>query len=316
MFMMHARHFVEEAERLVAEAEALGSEADGDSADDNDAEPAWLRILRERPRLIQRAALELRLGIEYAAYKMLHLRRKNYNPSMFKDWKANKIVEFIAVVLEENFDSDSTLSYAPSEEASDPRAWQVATHTKGVRKQDINRHYNALGHMLHVFDDSGQQFPKFDRLHDEQKALRKVKDVITYLRSFDGYGDSTFNNVVSKRCDCGQNISRPVQVLRVDNIVECPNVDCAKEWRVTVRDGEDVWSDATVGANCPSCGNLIPFRAADYADFKNKLTQRRRAFRAGEELTKNFVCQNPECCGSVDLLISYSCRAPSPASPA
>lgn len=301
MWMLHARNYVERAERLIDEAESLTVDT---SKDD------WMDVLRRRPQLIQYAALELRLGIETAAYKILQSRRKNFNRSMFSDWRANKIVEFVSDVLDENFDADSVMSFCETGKEKDLGAWKLVGHTKGVKKRDANRFYNALGQLLHIHDDSEStpQFPQFPRVAKEEKAIAKVREVIEYMKSFDGHMDAHFDQVLNHVCECGEHISRPIQVLRKYNLVECPNSECANEWRVVAEEGKAVWKDALDRAPCPSCGFGIIVRNEDYAFFRDEISKSRKIFRAGNDLSKNMMCLNPECSNSIELYLTYQYR--------
>ena len=190
MFMMYARYYVEEAERLVNEAESLVIEAGGDN---------WREVATRKPQLIQQAALELRLGIETAAYKALQSRRKNFDRNMFDDWRANKIIKFVSTVLDESFDADSVLRRCPTGEEDNPHAWKLIGHTKGIRYGEVNRHYNALGQLLHIHDDSDALNSQFPRIADEQKAIKKIRQVIDYLRSFEGYMDAHFEQSYARK---------------------------------------------------------------------------------------------------------------------
>ena len=299
MFMLHARGYVEEAERLLDEAEGLAVDL---SSED------WREVIRKRPQLIQFAALELRIGMETAAYRILQSRRKNFNPSMFKNWRANKIVEFVSEVLEEHFDADSILRMRP-EDDKQPIKWQEIGRTKGVKTKDINRYYNALGNFLHAYDDSDESdFPKFPRLKSENKAIKKIREVIEYMRSYEGYSDAHFDRVVSNLCSCGEYISRPVRVVDTDNIVECPNRECDEEWRIVVENKKVVWKNSHDSAVCPSCGMGIIVRNQDYAELQQAIGRSRRVYRPWRYISKNLMCLNPECSNSIEITLTHSYR--------
>ncbi len=306
MLMLHASSYVEEAERLIAELEALEEKL---KEKDSPTRGDYFQVISERPRLIQRAALELRMGFEKTAYKALQARKKSFNANLFKDWRANKIVQFVSDIIDENFAFDSVIRFCVSGEEEDPNAWKTAVQRKGIKKRQFSEFYNALGQLLHIADDSvdGRKFPQFPRVSNEQRAIEKIKEIIEYFRSFEGYGDAHFQKeVVTKRCDCGTEMSRPVRILKIDNIVECPNPDCDREWSVTDVNGEIEWRDAKVTLACPSCGFKIPLRESDYAEFRAQLNKRVKPFRAGDQITKNFMCLNPECSKSVVLAVGYS----------
>ena len=63
MLMMHARYYVETAERLLEEVSNINIDVGNDTLRED---------LIRRERLVQYAALELRFGMENAAYKILH----------------------------------------------------------------------------------------------------------------------------------------------------------------------------------------------------------------------------------------------------
>ena len=194
----------------------------------------------------------------------------------------------------------------PTGQEANPSAWQYVGKTKGLNKRLFSSHYNALGQLLHIHDDSlGNKFPMFPRISDQKKAASKVEQVIDYLRSYEGAIDAHFTPVAEHTCECGEFIRIPFEILERSNLVVCPNTECFREWWVVSENDGLIWKDALDKVPCPSCGIGILIGSREYSHFKLEFSRSQRAFRPIDRIHKNILCPNPECSASIDLELIY-----------
>ncbi len=310
MLLSHARGFIEEAERLLFSIESILSKEYPKPTKDIDCDSNFEAIIADEAaveRLIQRVALELRLGCEMAAYMMLESRRKYFNESMFDSWQADKVVSFISDELEADLQHDTAIRSCRTGQEDIPESRRFVGETKGIKKQEFRKIYHSLGGLLHIFD-SKSGFPKFKRLRDPTKAVEQLKKTIEYFRSFDGKMDMFFYTVANIHCTCGELISRPVRLLEKENFIECPNPECGAEWRAIKLDGNNRWDkeDASISVLCHVCGVPIPVPRKISSSIHRRVVRLKHDFLPTDSFSCNLVCLNKECSNSVNIVLSWS----------
>jgi DNA-directed RNA polymerase subunit RPC12/RpoP len=192
------------------------------------------------------AALNLRDSIECLAFELVPLYKAELPDEVLEAWRPQEI---LAALLDCNpsLPHSSILSLAAEDADGNPKKWMTMGRSSGLVPSVLSSSNHRLGSFLHARPD-GQP-------HDLKKLRRSVKKVADVLERY--RNDSVIDTLGKKHifpCECGREVVRREEALRISPFVRCPNKNCRAMYeRVNAQAGGSEFAPLQEEFVCPGC---------------------------------------------------------------
>lgn len=167
------------------------------------------------------AALELRLSLEYIAYRQLQQYGDVFPSGVIGTWKPDQIVRLLAS-FDPISENEGELSFAiPPSNGGMPTNWMSLGNTKAIPWRKFRSYYQKLGSFLHA--------PAPKRAGPERKPLSKdlFQDVVEAIENvMTASLIMAIQNVISAHCECGTIIHIGEAEFIEGETLSCPNTKC------------------------------------------------------------------------------------------
>jgi hypothetical protein len=218
------------------------------------------------------AALECRLAIELICYDRLKISHKYISPKDVKDWRPQKVVDFIVEEVSSLATQEFTLSISTSSTQSTSIPITVSEYEGieyvevgkqiGFNPKQIGSLWYAFGNFLHVAVPKSNHEVIYE-FANSAKITAKIEAALSEIKRI-SIGNllmgGSFSDVVYFDCDCGVKNKRSAELLKDGQIVSCMNVKCAATFSaIKDKEANFIFERRMVKTECLSCNKLKAF---------------------------------------------------------
>jgi predicted RNA-binding Zn-ribbon protein involved in translation (DUF1610 family) len=203
------------------------------------------------PGQLRYAALELRMAIEAAFYRLVPQYREELSDELLREWRPQHILKAL-VEIDPGVERDAIISIGCTPSGGGPARPFMARRQRGVTHKLLREYYHKLAKSLHA-----------PTPHDRPKTAESLKAFLeaaaTRLEEHcrETTVIATMHPGITIQCDCGRTFRRSMHAVRTTGMAVCPSMSCG-----TIFDLTENATGAHIAIReemflCPACGTSI-----------------------------------------------------------